>query len=56
MNEQKWKKIFCTKRELENIPIAINADFGHTTPIFTFPIGGDAKIELDKEIKIEMNG
>ena len=54
MNFEKWKNIFKTKKELENIPIIINADFGHTTPIFTFPIGGYAKIEIGKDINIEI--
>lgn len=49
MNIDKWKTIFKTKKELENIPIILNADFGHTTPIFTFPIGGYAK-KIDKLI------
>lgn len=54
MNDEKWARIFKSKKELENIPIAINADFGHTTPIFTFPIGGDARIKIDEDIKIEI--
>ena len=45
MTIEKWKSIFSTKECLNNIPIIINADFGHTTPLFTFPIGGRAKIE-----------
>ena len=49
MNDEKWKRIFENKKELENIPIIINADFGHTTPIFTFPIGGYAKIKATEE-------
>ena len=55
MDDEKWKKILNSKKELTNIPIAINADFGHTTPIFTFPVGGYAKIKLDEEIKIEIS-
>ncbi|USN51912.1 MAG: hypothetical protein H6731_01595 [Myxococcales bacterium] len=35
----------------KNIPVLANLDFGHTTPIFTIPIGGRAKIE-DSEITI----
>jgi len=54
MNDEKWAKILSTKKELNNIPIVINADFGHTTPIFTFPIGGRAKIELNENIKIRI--
>ena len=56
MSIKKWQEIFETKRELNNIPIIINADIGHTTPIFTFPIGGDANIIANnKEIKIIIN-
>lgn len=49
MNFEKWKEIIETKIELKNIPIILDADFGHTTPIFTFPIGGDANIYANEE-------
>lgn len=52
MTYEKWQNIFKTKKELENIPIIIDADFGHTTPIFTFPIGGYAKLEVNENIKL----
>ena len=54
MNEEKWKRLFESKKELNDIPIIIDADFGHTTPIFTFPIGGHAKIEAYEKVKIEI--
>ena len=44
MNDYRWKKIFSNRGELKKIPIIYNADFGHTSPIFTFPIGGECKI------------
>jgi muramoyltetrapeptide carboxypeptidase len=37
-------QIIKTKRELKNIPIIANVDFGHTEPKITFPIGGTVKI------------
>lgn len=40
MTDEKMRYILSTKSALKNIPIIANADFGHTTPIFTFPIGG----------------
>lgn len=40
MTDEKLNYILSTKRALKNIPIIANVDFGHTTPIFTFPIGG----------------
>jgi len=48
-------KIIKTKKELNNIPIIANVDFGHTSPIITFPIGGEVKIVIKKEeTKIEI--
>lgn len=41
-------KIIKEKEPLKNIPIIANADFGHTSPICTFPIGGRAKIIVEK--------
>ena len=39
------QKIVDSKKELENIPVIAEADFGHTLPLFTFPIGGEVKLE-----------
>jgi len=36
--------IVKTKKELNNLPVIANVDFGHTDPKITFPIGGTAKI------------
>lgn len=38
--------IIRSKRELDRIPVIANADFGHTTPIFTFPIGGSVSLTM----------
>ncbi|WP_141559838.1 S66 family peptidase [Bacillus toyonensis] len=43
------EEMIASKPELTHIPIIANASFGHTTPIFTFPIGGRAKIISNKE-------
>ena len=48
MSDALLRKIIKTKKELDGIPIISNADFGHTTPIATFPIGGTAKISADE--------
>ena len=42
-------KIVKTKKELDNMPIVANVDFGHTTPTITFPIGGEIEILLNVE-------
>ena len=50
MNLAKWKKIL-NKKELKKIPIIINANFGHTTPNATRPIGGLCKIDTSSDNK-----
>lgn len=50
--------IIKTKKELDNLPIIANVDFGHTSPMITFPIGGVVEIKTDKNpplIKILKN-
>ena len=57
MTNEKWTRIIKTKKELENIPVIAGADFGHTTPLFTFPIGGQARFRAkDSEIQILIKG
>jgi muramoyltetrapeptide carboxypeptidase LdcA involved in peptidoglycan recycling len=52
MNFEKLKYIIGTKKELKNIPIIANVDFGHTNPLITFPIGGTAKLKVDDRIEL----
>ncbi len=57
MTIDKLKKIIKNKEKLRNIPIVCGADFGHTNPMFTIPIGAYCKLKIknnDIEIKIEM--
>ena len=57
MIKEKWIKIIKGKRELNYIPVIANCDFGHTTPMFTFPIGGYARLEAkDNNIKLSIKG
>ena len=48
MTIEKWKMMISNKQDLEKIPLIVNANIGHTTPIFTFPIGGKCKIRASK--------
>ena len=41
-------QIIKTKKELNNLPVIANVDFGHTSPIITFPVGGEAEIKANK--------
>jgi len=55
VSNDKLIKIIKNKKELDNIPVVANVDFGHTDPKITFPIGGEAKIIVKNsgsEIKI----
>lgn len=57
MTNEKWIKLIKNKPELANIPVIAGADFGHTTPIFTFPVGGYAKLEANKDkITLKIKG
>lgn len=42
-------KIINTKKELQNIPIMANGDFGHTDPMITFPVGGKCQISVTRD-------
>lgn len=44
MDKNKWTEIIRNKEALKGIPVIINSDMGHTTPSFTFPIGGKARL------------
>ena len=39
-------KIIKSKKELNHLPIVANGDFGHTDPMFTFPIGGEIEVHV----------
>lgn len=57
MSKERWTKLIKGKKELENIPVIAGVDFGHTTPIFTFPIGGNVKLNaVDNNIQLIIEG
>ncbi|CDQ21159.1 S66 family peptidase [Halobacillus karajensis] len=45
VKDRDLQQIIQSKKELTTIPVISNASFGHTTPIFTFPIGGQVKMK-----------
>jgi len=53
MTREKLEKVISTKTALNGKVVIANADFGHTSPIFTFPVGGQGKIEV-KNSKIKL--
>lgn len=45
ISKEKISNILMNIKELKDIPVVANVDFGHTTPIITFPLGGKVRIE-----------
>ncbi len=55
MTEEKLANIIASKKELAGMPIISEVDFGHTTPILTYPIGGRVRLRADSNgAKIEI--
>ncbi len=54
MTRELLTKIIKTKKELVQIPVIANVDFGHTTPMITFPIGGEARVSSGTRNAIEI--
>jgi muramoyltetrapeptide carboxypeptidase len=53
MEHSTLANIIVSKKELKDIPVISNCDFGHTTPFITFPIGGRASVHIESgEVKI----
>lgn len=44
MTDYALHEIIASKKELRGIPVIANANFGHTTPVATIPIGAKASI------------
>lgn len=49
MTKELLEGIIASKKELDHLPVIANLDFGHTDPKITFPVGGEVKIEADKD-------
>ena len=41
-------QIVASKPELSGMPVVGNVDFGHATPIVTFPIGGTVEVRAER--------
>lgn len=55
MDLEKLKLLINSKQELRKIPVIADADFGHTMPMFTFPIGGVCRIKaIEGAVNIEL--
>jgi muramoyltetrapeptide carboxypeptidase len=47
MTRELLTQIVATKPELAGLPVIANVDFGHTSPIVTFPIGGTVEVRAE---------
>lgn len=53
MNDEKWE--FILKRDkIKNIPVVYGVDFGHVSPMITFPIGGKCILDVSSSVKIRV--
>jgi len=50
VNNTFLKQIIMSKRQLRKIPVIAGADFGHTDPKITFPIGGKINIQASESM------
>ncbi len=48
VSREQLEFVINTKRELKDIPVVANVDFGHCTPLLTIPVGGTAEINDDR--------
>jgi muramoyltetrapeptide carboxypeptidase LdcA involved in peptidoglycan recycling len=46
---EELERVIRNNPRLRGIPIVAGVDFGHTTPLITFPIGGKARVVADKK-------
>lgn len=55
VSEAALAQIVRSKRELDRIPVIANVNFGHVSPIFTFPIGGTIAVEaIDGRVALQI--
>jgi len=41
-------QVVASKPELAGLPVIANVDFGHTTPILPFPVGGTVEVRAER--------
>jgi len=48
MDQDTLTAIVESKPELDGLPVVASASFGHTTPQFTFPMGGYGSLHAEE--------
>lgn len=54
MTRELLTKMVHSKKELKDVPVAANVDFGHTAPMTTLPIGGSISFQVKKEDEVQI--
>lgn len=54
MTKDTIKRIVKSKRQLNDIPVISNVEFGHLFPMITFPIGGKCQINMGSDCAIKI--
>ncbi len=54
MDEKAFRTIVGMKPELKEMPIAYGFDFGHTCPMTTLPVGGDAELTVADTVELRI--
>jgi muramoyltetrapeptide carboxypeptidase len=49
MTRDLLSQIVASKPELAGLPVIANVDFGHTSPMITFPVGGAAELHASQD-------
>lgn len=53
VTQESLRTIINTKKELAQLPVIADVNFGHTSPIITFPVGGRAVLKATSQ-KVEL--
>lgn len=54
IDAKRLETIIKSKPALKKLPVVYDLDFGHTTPFFTFPIGGQAQLRAGRDQSVEL--
>ncbi|MHA7268722.1 S66 family peptidase [Arthrobacter sp. HLT1-20] len=55
MTRELLDQIIRTQPGLNGVPVLANADFGHTSPLMTLPIGGQAELTVGPSNRLRIN-
>lgn len=54
MSREILHTIIKSKKELDQLPVIAEVNFGHTSPIITFPVGGRAAVKAKDQVELKI--